>query len=404
MKFSIILFGMVQALRVTARMHPEFADRLKQKNFTAQFKLEDNSEGRWIKFQDGKISSRNGICENPDVAIFFKNKAIAEELLTLPVDHLVRIDAMKNFKMGMQGSDELAVWLMSTLNVMQTIGWKRGTDAGDGVVRYTNATNAGPVFVYVKDDKILRITPIEFDAEDAPSWSIEARGKSFTPPRRTTLAPYGMASKSVVYSKNRVLYPMKRVDFDPDGERNVQNRGVSGYERISWDEALDIVATEIKRAKRKGPGAVCIAHGSHHQWGNIGHFLSASKRFFNLIGCTELHHNPDSWEGWFWGAMHHWGHSMRLGAADFYGTVEDCLKEAEMIVFWSSDPEATNGCYGGFEGTVRRGWAKQLGIRMVHIDPYMNHTAALFGGKWIAPRPSTDPALAQAICYVWITE
>ena len=77
MKFSIILFGMVQALRVTAYMHPEFAERLKQKNFTAQFKLQDNSEGRWVKLENGKISSRKGICENPELSIIFKNKAIA---------------------------------------------------------------------------------------------------------------------------------------------------------------------------------------------------------------------------------------------------------------------------------------------------------------------------------------
>lgn len=404
MKFSIILFGMVQALRVTARMYPEFADRLKQKNFTAQFKLQDNSQGRWLKFEDGKIRSRKGIHKNPDISICFKNQAIAEEFLSLPVDHLVQIDAMKNFKISAEGSDELVVWLMSTLNRMQTIRWKSGTDMGDGVVRYTNATNAGPVFVDVKDGKILRMIPIEFDDEDAPSWSIEARGKTFTPPRRATVAPYAMANKSTVYSKDRVLYPMKRVDFDPDGERNIQNRGTSGFERISWDEALDIVSAEIIRAKRKGPGAIGQAHGSHHQWGNIGHYMSALTRFFNLVGCTPLLHHPDSWEGWFWGAMHHWGHSMRLGAPDFYGTVEDCLKEAEMIVFWSSDPEATNGCYGGFEGTIRRGWAKQLGIKMVHIDPHLNHTAALFGGKWIAPKPGTDPALAQAITYIWITE
>ena len=166
----------------------------------------------------------------------------------------------------------------------------------------------------------------------------------------------------MVYSKDRILHPMKRVDFDPDGERNVQNRGISEFERISWDEALDIVAKEIKRAKRKGPGAVLVANGSHHQWGNIGHYLSAFNRLWNLIGVSKLVHNPDSWEGWFWGAMHHWGYSLRLGTPEFYGTVEDCLKETEMIVFWSSDPESTNGEEGGFEGTVRRSWAKQLGI------------------------------------------
>jgi anaerobic selenocysteine-containing dehydrogenase len=57
-----------------------------------------------------------------------------------------------------------------------------------------------------------------------------------------------------------------------------------------------------------------------------------------------------------------------------------------------------------FEGAQRREWAKQLDIRMVHIDPYLNHTAAHRGGKWIAPSPQTDAALALAICYVWITE
>ena len=49
------------------------------------------------------------------------------------------------------------------------------------------------------------------------------------------------------------------------------------------------------------------------------------------------------------GAMHHYGHSMRNGAAEIYGQVEDCLKEAELIVYWASDPEVTNGVYGSFE-------------------------------------------------------
>jgi molybdopterin guanine dinucleotide-containing S/N-oxide reductase-like protein len=144
--------------------------------------------------------------------------------------------------------------------------------------------------------------------------------------------------------------------------------------------------------------------GSHHTWGNLGYWLSAKTRFMNSIGSSHVVHNPDSWEGWYWGAMHHWGNSIRNGGTDTYGTVEDCLKEAEMIVFWSSDPESTSGVYGAFEGTVRRQWAKELGIKMVHIDPYFNHTAALLGGKWLAPRPDTGNAMALAIAYVWISE
>ena len=129
---------------------------------------------------------------------------------------------------------------------------------------------------------------------------------------------------------------------------------------------------EIKRVKREhGPGAILNGSGSHHLWGNLGYWLSVRLRFFNNIGWTPVVHNPDSWEGWYWGAMHHWGHSMRLGAPESYGTVEDCLKECEMVVFWSSDPEATSGVYAAFEGTVRRQWLKELGVKMVHIDPFL---------------------------------
>ena len=400
MRFSLILWGMVQAMRLTRLQYSEFRERLKQRNVTAQFKLQDNSRGRWVRIENGRISSGSGIHENPDFSVIFKNRAIAEEFLTPPFDQLVRIDAAKNFKLTVEGSDEASVWFMITLNRMQSIRWKIGTDMGDGVVRYTNGTNGGPIFVYVKEGRIVRITPVDFDETDAPSWTIRARGKEFTPPRRTTLAAHGLCQKSMVYSKNRILHPMKRVDFDPNGERNIQNRGKSEFVRISWDEALDIVVKEIKRSKAHGPGAVLVTHGSHHQWGNLGHYLSAFNRFWNLLGCSKLHNNPDSWEGWYWGAMHHWGNSLRLGTPEFYGTVEDCLKEAELMVFWSSDPDASYG----YEGTVRREWAKELGIPMVHIDPFLNHTAAHLGGKWISPKPGTDSALAQALCYVWITE
>ncbi|MFP4349693.1 MAG: molybdopterin-dependent oxidoreductase, partial [Desulfococcaceae bacterium] len=344
---------------------------------------------------------------DPDVSIVFLNAATAVQLMTAPNDQMKQIHAMKNFLVEVEGPDAEVIWLMRTLNMLQKIPFHPayGVPLENGEIRYTNNTNGGPVFVYVKDGKIIRITPIEFDDTDPPPWTIKARGKRFTPPRKGTVNPYTLALKSLIYSPNRLLYPMKRVDFDPNGERNSQNRGTSGYERITWDEALDIVANEIKRVKREhGPGAIMHSNGSHHTWGNLGYWLSAKTRFMNTIGSSQSMHNPDSWEGWYWGAMHHWGNSMRNGGSDTYGTVEDCLKECEMIVFWSSDPEATSGVYGAFEGTVRRQWAQELGIQMVHIDPFFNHTAALYGGKWIAPRPDTGGAMALAIAYVWITE
>ena len=121
---------------------------------------------------------------------------------------------------------------------------------------------------------------------------------------------------------------------------------------------------------------------------------------------TRVHHNPDSWEGWYWGAVHHWGYTLRVGQSETYGTVEDCLQNCDMIVFWSADPETTAGSYGAQEGTVRRQWLKdpKLGIKIVHVDPYYNASAQFLPGKWFAPKPTTSVAMAMAIAYVWIKE
>ena len=403
-QFTSTLIALDKLLRESARRHPEFRVRLKEKNFTAAIKLRDNSQGRFFRFENGKVRSKAGVWP-ADVSLAFQDAVLAARLLKPNKKQLDYLHAVKNFQLELQGPDELTIWLSETLNMLDGLGASHGTDMGDGVMRYTTNTNGGPVFVFVNDGKILRITPIEFDEQDAPSWTIKARGRSFTPPRKTTVNSHTLAWKSMIYSPDRLLYPMKRVDFDPQGERNPQNRGISGYQRISWDEALDLVVGEIQRVKREhGPGAIMNGSGSHHTWGVLGYWLSARNRFFNIIGSTTVAHNPDSWEGWYWGATHHWGYSAHNGGGETYGTVEDCMKNAEMVVFWSCDPEATGGVYGAHEGTVRRQWLKELGIPCVHIDPYFNHTAAWLGGKWLAPRPGTDSAMVLAIAYVWITE
>ena len=218
------------------------------------------------------------------------------------------------------------------------------------VRRLTNLTTGGPVHVDVAGGRIQRIIPLQLDDNDAPSWKIEARGRSFSPPRKTTLSPWTVAHRATIYSQSRILTPLKRVDFDPHGERNTHKRGESGYEPISWDEALDIVAAEIVRIKREvGPAGMLTCPGSHHLWGNVGYRFSAYNRFMNLVGYTYGEHNPDSWEGWQWGGAHMWGFAHRLGIPEQYDLLEDALKHTEMMVFWSSDPETTGGVYGSFE-------------------------------------------------------
>ena len=151
------------------------------------FQTKDQSIGRWLTFNNGSIISSSGFHQKPEVVLSFKNANVAVELL-MPlvmafllkksINQLDQINALKDFNLTLDGPDELTLWFTQTLMKTQTNGLKFGIDVGDGVVRYTNMTNGGPVFLYVKNDKIIRITPIEFDHNDPETWSISARGKS----------------------------------------------------------------------------------------------------------------------------------------------------------------------------------------------------------------------------------
>jgi trimethylamine-N-oxide reductase (cytochrome c) len=270
---------------------------------------------------------------------------------------------------------------------------------------FTNCEVGGPVLVHVKDGRIIRVRPLRLDESDPKPWTIEVKGKKYSPPRKTTLSTYVLAERNRIYSDDRVAYPRKRVDFNPNGDRHPENRGKSPYVRISWDEALDIVAKEIKRVQQTyGPAAIAALTSSHHNWGNIGYKRSAFGRFFNLLGFTDVFDNPDSWEGWHWGSIHAFGFYWRLGCPEQYDLLEDAMKNSELLVLWSHDPDSTKGGYAAQESAIWRIWLKELGKKQIFIDPFCNYTAVRMADKWIAPRPGTDAALAQAIAYVWLDE
>src|SRR5210317_223693 len=105
--------------------------------------------------------------------------------------------------------------------------------------------------VDVKDGRIVRIRPMrygwKYTKEEVRQWRMSKNGKSIEPTWKSLPGPFSLAYKKRVYSANRIAYPLKRVDWDPEAERNTQNRGRSKYVRISWDEASSIIAAEIER-------------------------------------------------------------------------------------------------------------------------------------------------------------
>ena len=206
LKFTGILFGLSQMLKFSARRHAAFRARLCERNMVAQLMARDERIGRWFEIRNGKLKSGAGLHPKPDVTLAFKSASHGAALLMPPIDWLDQINAIKDFNLTIDGPEDLSNWFAQTIMMSQTVGLKFGTPMPDGTMRYCNMTNGGPVFVYVKDGRILRMTPIDFDDTDPQPWTVEARGLKFTPPRKTTLAPHGQNAKSIVYSPDRLLH------------------------------------------------------------------------------------------------------------------------------------------------------------------------------------------------------
>jgi anaerobic selenocysteine-containing dehydrogenase len=125
-----------------------------------------------------------------------------------------------------------------------------------------------PAAIDVDGGKIVRIRPFhydwKYDRTEINAWKFKRNGKTLEPNWKTLLAPFSLAYKKRVYSPNRMQYPLKRVDWDPNGERHTENRGKSKFKRISWEEAADAVAGEIKRVhKQFGPLGLLLQADGH---------------------------------------------------------------------------------------------------------------------------------------------
>ena len=270
--------------------------------------------------------------------------------------------------------------------------------------------SGGPSIVDSNDGKITRIRPYFYDKEYTDKycnpWVIKARGSEFRAPDKVTITPFGLGYKARVYSKNRVRYPLKRVDWDPKGERNPQNRGKSGYVRISWDEAAQIAADELVRIKETyGPEAVLCQADLHGEGKTLAPSHGCPNRLLALMGGYTLQmRNMDSWEGWYWGAKHVWGGEPAGQMMPTTNVYPDIAEHAELLLYWGCDQETTPLGVVGQLPSLLTYWYTQIGLKSIYICPDLNYAAAVHADKWIPVLPNTDAALQLAIAYIWITE
>ncbi|MBN1321684.1 MAG: molybdopterin-dependent oxidoreductase [Thermoleophilia bacterium] len=268
----------------------------------------------------------------------------------------------------------------------------------------------GECFVDVKDGKAVRIRPLKYDwkydYKKLNPWKIERNGETLEPLPKALPAPFSLAYKKRTFSPNRIKFPMKRVDWDPNGERNTQNRGKSKYKRISWDEATDLIASEIRRVhKEYGPLAILCQGDGHGECKTIHTPHGHQARLLDMMGgFTQQVRNPDSWEGWYWGAKHVWGQGFQGMMSPAANLIKDISENCDMVLKWGCDEETTPwGFTGQYATRISQFWTR-AGIKQVYICPDLNYAAAVHADKWIPVLPNTDAALQLAIIYVWLTE
>lgn len=268
-----------------------------------------------------------------------------------------------------------------------------------------NGTNVA--VVDIKDGKILRTRPFvsteKYTAEEMRLWSIKKGDKEYKASEKSQIPPFAYAFKHRHLSENRLTYPLRRESWSPEN-RTPELRGTEKFVRITWDEALDTMASEIRRQYQLyGPGSIFAQADGHGMTRSAHGAHGCQIKLLNLLGgfCQQIR-NADSWEGWYWGAKHVWACDRGLG--DQGNLMYDITNNSKMLLCWGCDVDTTVLGWGGMVASRFLFWCTEIGIKQVFICPDLNYSAACHADKWIPVWPNTDQALQWAIAYTWITE
>ena len=166
-----------------------------------------------------------------------------------------------------------------------------------------------------------------------------------------------------VYSPNRIDHPLKRTD--------------RGWERITWEEALDTIAEKIRHfSTTYGSGSI-MHYQRSSSWGATKQLV---RRFFNLLGGVTTH-NGSLCAGSVMAAQ-----GADMGAR--LGNDPEDLVNSRNILIWGRDP---------FKSSIHLvpilKEARKRGARIVLIDPIRTDTASI-ADEHIAPRPGADGFMA----------
>ena len=229
------------------------------------------------------------------------------------------------------------------------------------------------VNVYVVDGELVRQAPLKNHPQ-------------------SSICPRGMSAREIVYSQDRILYPQKRV-----GER-----GEGKFERIGWDEAYDLIVTQLQRiAEQYGPEAAAIYTGR-------GNFEFGLNEAFAPDGTVESSANAvlfpfGSPNTTGVGSLCYVSYGMiasRSTFGDYLRNMNEDIENADLILVWGENP-ATDSPPVNLR---RLKDAQHRGAHVVVIDHRRSETAKSLHTEWIGVRPGTDGALALGVMHVLLEE
>ena len=250
------------------------------------------------------------------------------------------------------------------------------------VARFPTLAHWGAYTALVEDGRVVGCEP--FARDPAPSPMLDA-------------------IPAMVHSPLRIARPAIR-----EGWREGKPRtGADRYREVSWDEALDAVAGEIKRVRDKF-GATAILGGSYG-WSSAGrlhHARSLLRRFLFLGGgCVDQVAN------------YSFGTAMYLlprvigTFQPVTGQVTDwssIIKHTRLIIAFgglaTKNGQVTSGgaSVHAMETWLRR--AKEAGIEFVSVSPLKTDAPDFLGAQWVPIRPNTDTALMLAMAHTLLSE
>jgi phenylacetyl-CoA:acceptor oxidoreductase len=199
---------------------------------------------------------------------------------------------------------------------------------------------------------------------------------------------FGLVQKA--YNPNRILYPMKRTN--PKKGRGEE----PGFVRISWEEALSLVADKLNTVRSKGltdeTGYPRVA-ASFGGGGTPTAYMGTLPAFLSAWGPIDMSFGSGQGVKCYH-SEHLYGELWHRGF-----TVSPDTPLCEYLVSFGANVEAS----GGVCGVKRHADARKRGMKRVQIEPHLSVTGAC-SAEWIPIKPKTDSAFLFAMIHVFLHE